>query len=124
MNEMYFNSVSTLPLITNETSRAINAENPCGEKGAGGKAASNLGPGRKGSPCITLKAGETVTLAKIETCGVINHIWITVTDRTSDINRFVLRDLVLRMYWDGEETPSVESPLVISSVLALVKAIW
>ncbi len=111
MNEMYFNSVSTLPLITNETSRAINAENPCGEKGAGGKAASNLGPGRKGSPCITLKAGETVTLAKIETCGVINHIWITVTDRTSDINRFVLRDLVLRMYWDGEETPSVESPL-------------
>ena len=43
--------------------------------------------------------------------GVIQHIWITVTDRTSDRNRYILRDLVLRMYWDGEETPSVESPL-------------
>ena len=43
--------------------------------------------------------------------GVIQHIWITVTDRTSDRNRYILRDLVLRMYWDGEESPSVESPL-------------
>ena len=43
--------------------------------------------------------------------GVIEHIWITVTDKTSDADRFVLRDLVLRMYWDGEETPSVEAPL-------------
>lgn len=111
MNEMFFNSVATLPLVTNESSRAINAENPKGEVGAGGKAASVLGPSRKGSPCITLKAGETKTLADIDACGVINHIWITTTDRTSDANRFVLRDLVLRMYWDGEETPSVESPL-------------
>lgn len=34
-------------------SRAINAENPTGEKGKGGTAASNLGIGRKGSPCLT-----------------------------------------------------------------------
>ena len=32
-------------------SRAINAENPTGEKGKGGMASSNLGKGRKGSPC-------------------------------------------------------------------------
>ena len=36
---------------------------------------------------------------------MIEHIWITVTDKTSDADRFVLRDLVLRMYWDGEEDP-------------------
>jgi hypothetical protein len=42
--------------------------------------------------------------------GVIQHFWITVTDRT-DKGYFVLRDLVLRMYWDDEETPSVEVPL-------------
>lgn len=111
MNEMFFNSVSTLPLITDESSRAINAENPRGEKGAGGTAASGLGVGRKGAPCITLKKHETATLAEIDGCGVINHIWITVTDRTSDADCFVLRDLVLRMYWDGEDTPSVEAPL-------------
>lgn len=75
-------------------------------------AASDLGPERKGSPCIPkISANETVTLAEIEGPGVVQHIWITVTDRTSERNRYVLRDLVLRMYWDGEETPSVESPL-------------
>ena len=36
---------------------------------------------------------------------------MTVADRTTEADCFVLRDLVLRMYWDGEETPSVEVPL-------------
>ncbi len=36
--------------------------------------------------------------------GTIQHIWITVDPRG-------YRDLVVRMYWDGEETPSVECPL-------------
>lgn len=107
----FMNSLQTLPLLTEEESRTVNAENPRGEKGAGGQAASVLGVGRKGAPCITLPAGGTVTIADIEGVGVINHIWITVTDKTSEANRFVLRDLVLRMYWNGEETPSVEAPL-------------
>ena len=107
----FMNSLQTLPLLTEEESRTVNAENPRGEKGAGGQAASVLGVGRKGAPCITLPAGGTVTVADIEGVGVINHIWITVTDKTSEANRFVLRDLVLRMYWNGEETPSVEAPL-------------
>ena len=42
---------------------------------------------------------------------MIHHIWITVTDKTTEADRFVLRDLVLRMYWDDEESPSVETPL-------------
>lgn len=93
-------------------SRSINWENRKGEKGMGGRAASDLGTARKGSPCIPeIKSGETVTLAEMDGPGTINHIWITVTDRTSERNRYVLRDLVLRMYWDGEEEPSVESPL-------------
>ena len=43
--------------------------------------------------------------------GEINHIWITVDNKTTDADCFVLRDLVIRMYWDDEEYPSVESPL-------------
>ena len=75
-------------------------------------ASSDLGPSRKGSPCIPkIEAGETVTLGEIQGEGIIQHIWITVTDRTSERNRYVLRDLVLRMYWDDEEDPSVECPL-------------
>lgn len=101
-----------LPLIQNARSRAINAENPNGEKGKGGMAASILGPSRKGSPCIpSIAPGETKVLAEMEGPGIIRHIWITVTDKTSEQNCFVLRDLVLRMYWDDEENPSVESPL-------------
>lgn len=109
----YFqNSLAGLPLLRKGKSRSINWENRNGEKGKGGMAASHLGPSRKGSPCIpVLEAGATETLAHMEGPAVIQHIWITVTDRVSDQNRFLLRDLVLRIYWDGEETPSVESPL-------------
>jgi hypothetical protein len=91
-------------------SRAITAENPTGAKGVGGAAASALGPGRKGRAYLPLAAGDTLTLADITGPGVIRHIWITVPD-TTPAGPFVLRDLVLRAYWDGETTPSIEVPL-------------
>jgi hypothetical protein len=103
-------SLSTAPLMTNGKTRSISAENPKGEVGGGGKEASNLGIARKGRPCITLPQGETVTLMGVNGTGILQHFWITVTDRTEK-GYFVLRDLVLRMYWDDEETPSVEAPL-------------
>lgn len=92
------------------SSRAINAENPNGAVGAAGTASSNLGPGRKGSAWYDLPAGETLTLANIEGAGVIRHIWITITDKT-EAGPFVLRDVILRAYWDGAEYPQVEVPL-------------
>jgi hypothetical protein len=36
--------------------------------------------------------------------GCIQHIWITFDPK-------YYRDVIVRIYWDGEETPSVESPL-------------
>ena len=51
-------------------------------------------------------AGETLALAEMEGAGCIRHIWMTTPQ--DDHN---LRRLVLRMYWDGEETPSVASPI-------------
>lgn len=105
-------SLGELPLLRTGKSRSINWENRTGEKGKGGMNCSELGPSRKGSPCIPLiGAGEYVILADINGPGIIQHIWITVTDQTSDRNRYILRDLVLRMYWDEEESPSVESPI-------------
>lgn len=106
------NGLSSLPLLREGKSRSINWENRNGEKGKGGMAASGLGPSRKGSPCIPLlKAGETITLAETDGPGVIQHIWMTVTNAVSERNRYILRDLVLRFYWDKETAPSVESPL-------------
>ena len=60
---MFYGSLSGLPLLKKGKSRSINWENRTGEKGKGGMAASDLGPSRKGSPCIPgLEPGETVTL--------------------------------------------------------------
>jgi D-arabinan exo alpha-(1,3)/(1,5)-arabinofuranosidase (non-reducing end) len=96
--------------VTNGRSRSISAENPTGAKGGGGREASALGAGRKGRPCVTLRPGESAVLADITGPGVIRHLWLTVADQT-DRNHFVLRNLVLRMWWDGEPESSVEAPL-------------
>lgn len=54
-----------LSILKKGQSRSINWENRKGEKGMGGRAASDLGTARKGSPCIPeIKSGETVTLQK------------------------------------------------------------
>ena len=54
-------TLSNLALAKHRKSRAINAENPRGEKGKGGMAASDLGPSRKGSPCLNdIASGQTV----------------------------------------------------------------
>lgn len=64
---------------------------------------------------ITLNPGETVEFANIEGAGSINHIWMTVAPKfppgpeTKD-NAY-MRKLVLRVYWDGNEHPSILVPL-------------
>ncbi|MHC4323364.1 MAG: DUF2961 domain-containing protein, partial [Planctomycetota bacterium] len=93
-------------LDTGLLSRSISFENPTGAPGQGGKAASKLGVGRKGSPAITLNAGQEVQLCDIEGPGTIRHIWMTTSN--SPLN---LRSLVLRAWWDGQEHPSIECPI-------------
>ena len=52
-------------------------------------------------------AGGTHVLADLTGAGLITHIWLT----TRCYSEQYLRKLVLEMYWDGEDTPSVRSPL-------------
>lgn len=87
-------------------SRSISFENPTGEKGSGGNAASPLGKGRKGAPARHLHPGETLTLADIAGPGIIRHIWLTTHPRIA-----FLRGVVLRFYWDNQAHPSIEAPL-------------
>lgn len=56
---------------------------------------------------VEVPAGATVSLAEIAGAGVIRHIWITLSSK----DPLARRNLVLRMYWDGQEHPSVESPI-------------
>jgi hypothetical protein len=51
--------------------------------------------------------GETLELANIQGPGEITHIWTTIN--TPDPNH--LRNIVFRIYWDGNDFPSVESPV-------------
>jgi len=55
-------------------------------------------------PSITLEPGAITQLADVEGPGVVQHVWITVSPQA-------YRDTVIRFYWDGEQTPSVETPL-------------
>lgn len=89
-------------------SRSISFENPDGAVGGGGKAANHLGVGRKGMAMKTIPKGTTVTLCDIEGSGTIRHIWMT-----GDFNPKpeLLRQIVIRAWWDGQEHPSIECPL-------------
>lgn len=113
--------------LSNARTRSITAENVYGEAGRGGMAelsatpqaevtrlgqtwegpnacARELGQTWKLRPCITLPHQATTPLMDVAGPGVIQHIWFTVDPKH-------LRDLILRMYWDNEATPSVETPL-------------
>ncbi len=105
-------NLGNLARLSNAVTRSISAENFTGEKGKGGMAtegtgaiaARELGQGWKVSPSINVPGLTTVTLADIEGPGAIQQIWLTVHPQ-------YWRRLVVRMYWDGEETPSVETPV-------------
>jgi len=51
--------------------------------------------------------GETLTLLDEAGPGLISHVWFTIA--SDDPNH--LKALVLRMFWDGEPMPSVETPI-------------
>jgi hypothetical protein len=52
-------------------------------------------------------AGGTITLLDEKGPGEITHIWMTIADG----ERYSLKKIVLRMYWDGESSPSVLTPV-------------
>jgi len=60
--------------------------------------------GRNGD-CWWIGPGETRVLAEIEGPGCITHIWMTQG------GRYTFRNVVLKMFWDGEKDPSVLAPL-------------
>ena len=108
--------LASLPWLGEGQTRSISAENLTGAKGQGGmavpnpsepkpaasaRAADNLGQGWKVKPFLRVNAGETVTLMDVDGPGVIQHIWMV---------EGLSRANVLRFYWDGEATPSVEVP--------------
>lgn len=54
-----------------------------------------------------IEGRATRELANIQGPGCIRHIWVTVHAE----DEWYLRKTLLRMYWDGETSPSVDAPL-------------
>ena len=54
-----------------------------------------------------IAAGATRELFASEGPGVITHIWFTIAAQSSNH----LKEIVIRIYWDGQAKPSVEVPV-------------
>lgn len=104
-------NLGNLSRLSSAKTRSISPENFSGEKGRGGMAtegtgaihARGLGRGWKISPSVRMEPGETIVIGEIEGSGAIQHFWIVPTN-------VPWRDLILRIYWDGQQHPSVEVP--------------
>lgn len=102
-----------LPRLSSAKTRSISPENFTGEKGkaamategTGKNAARDLGRGWKISPSVRIPAKSTFTMGEINSPGVIQQIWMT----PAPLDKTQL--YILRFYWDGETTPSVEVPI-------------
>jgi hypothetical protein len=113
--------LANLPLLSGARTRSISAENPTGAPGKGGmaiprandpdlphaNAAMDLGQRWKVRPFLKPKAGETCTLMDVKGPGIIQHIWLA----TETTWKGTGRGCILRFYWDGEKTPSIEVPM-------------
>ena len=94
------------------TTFSVSPENLTGEKGKGGMAtegtgayaARELGQGWKVNPRLDLPPHETTVLADVTGQGAIKHIWLTDSAKLG-------RQLILRIYFDGQKRPAVEAPL-------------
>lgn len=57
--------------------------------------------------CRWIAPGGTLVVADLTGPGVITHIWNTIAHSAPGYSRLI----TLRIYWDGEEHPSIEAPI-------------
>lgn len=85
---------SELPLLKNYTSQRASSYD-------------RAGANDDGNWKNPIKSGETRTIAELAGPGIIKHIWFTISTREPHH----LKKIVLRIYWDGDASPAVESPV-------------
>src|ERR1700760_1314806 len=69
--------------------------------------ASSLDPTGANDDFRRVAAGATETVLDANGPGQISHLWFTI----ADTEPYHLKRIVMRIYWDGEEAPSVEAPI-------------
>ena len=85
-------------ILSNRETFAFSAENPTGTRNGGtrGKDCEKL------RPCLHIKPGETAVLCDTDGPGMISHMWFT---------GYIGHSFILRIYWEENDTPSVEAPI-------------
>jgi hypothetical protein len=86
--------LASLPFLKTYTQERMSSFDPTGANADGGSR-------------NRIQPGETRTIGEATGPGIITHIWITIATQ----ERYHLKKIVLRMYWDGESTPAVEAPI-------------
>jgi hypothetical protein len=71
------------------------------------KRSSSYAPDGGNADFRAIAPGETLTVLDQSGPGVITHVWFTIASP----EELHLKKLVLRVFWDGESAPSVESPV-------------
>jgi hypothetical protein len=61
----------------------------------------------KNADARKVEPGATLTVLDTDGPGAVSHLWFTISAR----ERYHLKLIVLRIYWDGESAPSVEAPI-------------
>ena len=56
---------------------------------------------------VPVEVGQAATILDVQGAGVVTHLWFTIA---SD-DQHHLKNLVLRAWWDGETSPSIEAPI-------------
>jgi hypothetical protein len=103
--------MGNLSLLSDARTRSLSPENFDGSPSGGGRATEgtgagpsrDLGEGWKVSPSVVVPAHGSFELANIEGPGAIQQIWMTPIKPW--------RRLILRIWWDDQEHPSVECPI-------------
>ncbi len=56
---------------------------------------------------VVVEAGKEAVILDVKGAGVVTHLWFTINSN----DPMHLKNLVLRAWWDGEKSPSIEVPL-------------
>ena len=69
--------------------------------------ASSTDPTGANADYRSVAPGATLTVLDADGPGTISHLWFTIATGEP----YHLKRIVLRIYWDGEQSPSVEAPI-------------
>jgi hypothetical protein len=96
-----FRGPGSVALLSDETTRQLSTYNH-----------------RTSTKTVSIDRGQTVVVGEVRATGTIQTLWITFPgwfwqhwNVNAPISQTILKTLILRIYWDGESAPAVESPV-------------